>query len=154
MSNVSGASSGTSAVRGRGQHVGVPKRCWCGEVIVAKISKSDANPYRRYYRCAFAAEHKLNNDNHTFKWVDEAFLNEIEALAFRIGRLEEEVKELRTVSMDAENKMFEKLEIKLEKEIVEKVEEVLVEAKSDMKKMMLLVGLGFVIIVVCSKLVG
>lgn len=58
MSNESGASSGTSV--GRGRVVGVPKRCWCGEIVVSLTSRLTANPYRRYYRCAFAAERKVN----------------------------------------------------------------------------------------------
>ncbi|XP_024009487.1 uncharacterized protein At4g04775-like [Eutrema salsugineum] len=135
---MSGASSGTSAVRGIGRFVGgVPKRCWCGEVIVPKISKSDGNPYRRYYRLSMTT---------TFS-IDEALLNEIEALVLRTGRLEQEVKELLSVSMDDKKKMFEKLEVKLEKDILEKVEEVLVEAKAEMKKMFFFVGLGCLIIV-------
>lgn len=37
----------------------VPKICWCGDEIMAKVSKSVPNPYRRYYRCAFAASSKV-----------------------------------------------------------------------------------------------
>ncbi|KAF8044988.1 hypothetical protein N665_0460s0013 [Sinapis alba] len=91
MSNESGNSSGVSSGRARGRVVGVPKRCWCGELVVSLMSKSTANPYRRYFRCAFAVERKLSNDNHTYKWVDEALLDEVEALSFRIGRLEQTI---------------------------------------------------------------
>ncbi|RID73836.1 hypothetical protein BRARA_B00963 [Brassica rapa] len=90
MSNESGASSGTSGVRRRGTVVGVPKRCWCGEIMVARMSKSEANPYRRYYRCAYAVERKLSNDNHSYKWVDEALADEIEILGMRTERLEQQ----------------------------------------------------------------
>ncbi|KAL0706781.1 hypothetical protein Bca4012_073207 [Brassica carinata] len=38
------------------------------------------NPYQRYLRCSFAAENKLQNDNHIFKWADEALLNEVDTL--------------------------------------------------------------------------
>ncbi|XP_024006590.1 uncharacterized protein At4g04775-like [Eutrema salsugineum] len=152
-SHDSGASSAASGGRGRGRCVGVPKRCSCGEGIVARISKSDSNPYRRYYRCGFAVEQKLVNDNHTFKWVDEALLNEIEASKFRIDRLEEAVKPIATDRMEVEKQMYEKFELKLEKEIVERVEERVLEAKSEMKKLMLLVCFGCVIILGCSKLV-
>lgn len=60
MSNESGNSSGTSVSRVRGRVVGVPKRCWCGELVVSLMSKSAANPYQRYYRCAFAVERKVS----------------------------------------------------------------------------------------------
>ncbi|KAF2568913.1 hypothetical protein F2Q68_00026376 [Brassica cretica] len=38
------------------------------------------NPYQRYLRCSFAAENKLQNDNHIFKWADEVLLNEVDTL--------------------------------------------------------------------------
>ncbi|XP_024004831.1 uncharacterized protein At4g04775-like [Eutrema salsugineum] len=132
MSEESGASA-SSAGRARGRYVGVPKRCSCGEGIVARISKSDANPYRRYYCCAFAVEQK---------WVDEALLNEIEASKLRIDRLEGHVKASATDCMEAEKHMYEKLQLKLESEIAERVEERILEAKSDMKKLLLLVCFG------------
>ncbi|XP_024006276.1 uncharacterized protein At4g04775-like [Eutrema salsugineum] len=154
MSHESGASSGTSYSGTRGRGIGVPRRCWCGDQIVAKISKSDANPYRRYYRCAYAVAQKLTNDKHDFKWVDEALLNEIEALGSRAGRLEDELKQICRERMELEKMMFEKMQMKLEQEIFEKVEEALLETKSNLKKMMAVVCFGCLVIVCCSKLVG
>lgn len=46
------------------------------------------------------------NDNHTFKWIDEALLNEIETLSSQIASLEQAVKE---------KIMFEKMKMKLKK---------------------------------------
>ncbi|XP_009124760.2 uncharacterized protein LOC103849780 [Brassica rapa] len=69
-----GSSSGCRSSKGAGRFFSVPKKCWCGE------SNSDQNPYRRYLRCSFAVENKLHNDNHIFKWVDEALLNEVDTL--------------------------------------------------------------------------
>ena len=57
---VSGASSGSSNERRRGRRfVGVPKNCWCGESVVPLMSKSTLNPYRRYFRCVYAARKKV-----------------------------------------------------------------------------------------------
>lgn len=50
--------------------------------------------------------------------------------------------------------VFEKLQIKLEKEIFERVEDVLVDSSSTMKKMIILVVIGCMIIVGYSKLLG
>ncbi|KAG7548439.1 Zinc finger SWIM-type [Arabidopsis suecica] len=100
---------GTGSPRGRGIVFGVPKRCWCGEDIVTLTSKSDANPCRRYYRCGFAFKHRLRNDEHTFKWVDEALLNEIDTLKGKNGELEQEVKEIKTQRLEFEKEIFEKL---------------------------------------------
>ncbi|WZZ78554.1 uncharacterized protein At4g04775-like [Brassica napus] len=143
MSNESGASSGTSGVRRRGTVVGVPKRCWCGKIVVARMSKSEANPYRRYYR-AYAVERKLSNDNHSYKWVDEALADEIEILGMRTERLEQQ--------NQIANLELEKL--RFEKEILEKVGGVVGEAKSELKKLMVIVALGCLSIVVCSRLIG
>ncbi|KAL1193970.1 hypothetical protein V5N11_027827 [Cardamine amara subsp. amara] len=92
MSNISGASSGSSNTR-RGRVEGVPTVCLCGAQIVGKISKSDPNPYRRYFRCAYVVSNKLMDDNHVFKWVDEALLNEVERLISEAKRLEQMVRE-------------------------------------------------------------
>ncbi|CAL9239359.1 unnamed protein product [Arabidopsis halleri] len=139
MSNVSSSSTGP---RGRGRVFGVPKRCWCGEDIVTLTLKSDANPCRRYYRCGVAAQHRLRNDEHTFKWVDEALLNEIDTLKGKNGELEQEVKEIKTQRLE------------FEKEIFEKVGDALSEAKGSTKKMMIVVVIGCMIMIGFNKLVG
>ncbi|XP_019099763.1 PREDICTED: uncharacterized protein At4g04775-like [Camelina sativa] len=108
MSNVSGSSSCASNVRerGRGKVVGVPKRCWCGEVIVAKNSKLETNPCRRYFRCGYATAKKLMNDDHCFKWVDEALLDEVESLTLHIAKLQIEMEIERKMKMELEKELF------------------------------------------------
>uniref|UniRef100_A0A0D3DKJ1 GRF-type domain-containing protein n=1 Tax=Brassica oleracea var. oleracea TaxID=109376 RepID=A0A0D3DKJ1_BRAOL len=70
--------SGSLAVHLTRRTPGIPIKCWCGESIKELISKTNLNPYCRYYRCRYAAQRKLENDNHIFKWVDEAFTDEIQ----------------------------------------------------------------------------
>lgn len=60
----------------------------------------------------------------------------------------EEIEALRRT----ERMEIEKMEMKIENEIFERVEEALAEAKGNMKKMMILVCLGCVIIVGIGKL--
>ncbi|CAN8324075.1 unnamed protein product [Cochlearia groenlandica] len=146
VSLASAASSGTTNLRRRARVMGVPKRCWCGAEILAKNSKSEANPYRCYYRCALAAREKLENDNHTFKWVEEALLNEIETLT-------QAIRKITTERVEHEKIMFEKIQVKLEKEIFERVEDELLETKSFVKKMMIVLVLGCMIIFGLCKLV-
>ncbi|XP_010507751.1 PREDICTED: uncharacterized protein At4g04775-like [Camelina sativa] len=143
-------STESSSSRARGRVFGVPKRCWCGEAVVALISKSDLNHYRRYYRCSFAATNKLRNDEHVFKWVDEALLNEVDALAMKNAGLEQQLKELRTKRLEFDTLVYEKME----KEVLEKVEDGLGEAKSWNKKMMNVVLLVCMVMIVLSKVVG
>ncbi|KAL0741983.1 hypothetical protein Bca4012_083496 [Brassica carinata] len=147
-SNTTGASIGVSSSRRRGGVInGIPKRCWCGEEILPLMSKSDNNPYRRYFRCAYAVRKKLENDNHVFKWIDEALINEVEKLEFKNARLEDELKEVRR----NEILLGERVQMKVEKELFDKVDdkvdEVLAEAKASMKKMMLSAVIGCVVLV-------
>lgn len=61
-SNTSGVSTGVSSSRRRGGVInGIPKSCWCGEETLPLMSKSDKNPYRRYFRCAYAARKKVSS---------------------------------------------------------------------------------------------
>ncbi|XP_010506886.1 PREDICTED: uncharacterized protein At4g04775-like [Camelina sativa] len=123
MSNVSGDSSCASNVRerGRGTVVGVPKRCWCGEAIVAKNLKSESNPCRRNFRCGYATAKKLMNDDHVFKWVDEALLDEVESFS------------VQTVKLQMEMEIEKKMQMELEKELFERVEDAKSELKARMK---------------------
>ncbi|XP_010451387.1 PREDICTED: uncharacterized protein At4g04775-like [Camelina sativa] len=150
MSNLSTDLTGSSNSRARERVFDVPKRCWCREAVVVLISKSDPNLYRRYYRCSFAATNKLWNDEHTFKWVDEALLNEVDALATKNAGLEQQLKELRTERLEFEKMVYEKME----KEVLEKVEDGLGEAKSWSKKMMSVILLVCMVMIGLSKVVG
>ncbi|RID52655.1 hypothetical protein BRARA_G00106 [Brassica rapa] len=85
--------SSSSATSGgiRVRTLGIPIKCWCGEQHMTElISKFNQNPYRMYYRCCYAAQRKLENDNHIFKWFDEAFTDEIRQLDYQVRMLEEE----------------------------------------------------------------
>jgi len=57
-------------------------------------------------------------------------LNEIETLTDKTREFEQELKEHRTERMVFERMVSEKLEIKIENEVLEKVEEALSEAKA------------------------
>ncbi|KAF8116722.1 hypothetical protein N665_0015s0093 [Sinapis alba] len=87
MSNpiTAASSSMTGGITGGRRRVrtpGLPSKCWCGKRIIELISKSKPNPYRWYYRCLYAASLRLENDDHVFKWVDEAFPDEIQQLDY------------------------------------------------------------------------
>ncbi|CAF2152489.1 unnamed protein product [Brassica rapa subsp. narinosa] len=50
-------------------------------------------------QCRYAPQRKLENDNHIFKWVDEAFTDEIQQLDYQVRMLEEEVQVLKETMM-------------------------------------------------------
>uniref|UniRef100_A0A0D3C1U8 Zinc finger GRF-type domain-containing protein n=1 Tax=Brassica oleracea var. oleracea TaxID=109376 RepID=A0A0D3C1U8_BRAOL len=137
MSDVSGASSGSSMVRSRKRVMGVPKQCWCGYEISTLMSRSDNNPYRRYHRCSYAVSKK----------------EEINVLKNKMSNLEELVKEFMMERGESEKKVFEKMEMKLETELFDKMDEVLMEAKWSMKKMCAGVVIACIVGFVIIKLV-
>ncbi|CAA7024777.1 unnamed protein product [Microthlaspi erraticum] len=61
----------------------------------------------------------LMNDNHTFKWVDEAHLDEIEGLKMRNARLEKKLEAVTIERMEFERLVFEKVKMKIEEALVE-----------------------------------
>ncbi|KAF3536035.1 hypothetical protein F2Q69_00021630 [Brassica cretica] len=58
MSASSSTTEGISDGRRRVKTPGIPSKRCCGESITELISKSNLNPYRRYYRCLYAAQVK------------------------------------------------------------------------------------------------
>ncbi|KAL0730466.1 hypothetical protein Bca4012_026559 [Brassica carinata] len=92
---MSAASSSTTGGQRRVRTPGMPSKCWCGVGVIGIISKSNPNPYSQYYQCIYAASQMLENDNHVFKWVDEALTDEIQQLDYQVRMLEEEVQILK-----------------------------------------------------------
>ncbi|XP_010506938.1 PREDICTED: uncharacterized protein At4g04775-like [Camelina sativa] len=136
----------------RGRVVRVPKICWCGEGIVTVISKSDSNPYRRYFCCGYAASNRLQNDDHTFKWVDEAMLNEIDSLVQKNCQLEDQLKEVRSEREAFEKLVFDNIGSKVEKEVYAKIEHAVSEAKASTKKVILGIVVFGMLIFGCKRL--
>ncbi|CDY35857.1 BnaC09g37890D [Brassica napus] len=85
------ASSSTTGGRRQVRTPGIPSKCWCGVGITELISKTNQNSYRLYYQCICS----LENDNHVFKWIDEAFTDEIQQLENQVRMLKEEVQFLK-----------------------------------------------------------
>ncbi|KAL0715440.1 hypothetical protein Bca4012_064762 [Brassica carinata] len=73
---------------------GIPSRCWCGKGIVTYVSKTEENPYRRFFRCEIGLKRK--KEQHLFKWVDEAVLDEIQRMDEQQSRFAEEIEDLRS----------------------------------------------------------
>ncbi|KAG2287754.1 hypothetical protein Bca52824_047358 [Brassica carinata] len=102
---------------------GMPTRCWCGEGITTFGSSMAENRYRQFYRCEIARDRKT--ENHLFKWVDEALIEEIrmvdakhERVAQGITKFEERVMEkVKSEMVRVEHQMSEKLKEKVDLEI-------------------------------------
>ncbi|KAH0852206.1 hypothetical protein HID58_094158, partial [Brassica napus] len=73
---------------------GVPSRCWCGKGVVIFYSRTNDNPYRRFYRCEIGAQRK--KESHLFKWVDDALLDEIRRVEAEQRRIVEEIEDLKS----------------------------------------------------------
>ncbi|KAF2560118.1 hypothetical protein F2Q68_00017479 [Brassica cretica] len=72
----------------------IPSRCWCGKGIVTYVSKTEENPYRRFFRCEIGLQRK--KEQHIFNWVDEALLDEIQRMDEQQSRMAEEIEDLRS----------------------------------------------------------
>ncbi|KAJ4885349.1 zinc ion binding [Raphanus sativus] len=73
---------------------GIPSTCWCGKGIVTFVSKIEENSYRRFFRCEIGLKRK--KENHLFKWVDEALIDEIQRMNEQQSRMAEEIENLRS----------------------------------------------------------
>ncbi|XP_013615620.1 PREDICTED: uncharacterized protein At4g04775-like, partial [Brassica oleracea var. oleracea] len=85
-------------------------------------SSTAENRYRRFYRCEIARDRKT--ENHLFKWIDEALIEEIrmvdakhERVAQGITKFEERVMEKVMVRVEHQIQMSEKLKEKGDLEI-------------------------------------
>uniref|UniRef100_A0A0D3BF04 GRF-type domain-containing protein n=1 Tax=Brassica oleracea var. oleracea TaxID=109376 RepID=A0A0D3BF04_BRAOL len=75
-------------------NVGIPSRCWCGKGIVTYVSKTEENPYKKFFRCEIGLKRK--KEQHLFKWVDEALLDEIQRMHEQQSSMAEEIEYLRS----------------------------------------------------------
>ncbi|KAF8062869.1 hypothetical protein N665_1190s0007 [Sinapis alba] len=105
----SSTTGGITGGRRRVRTLEIPSKCWCRESIVELISKSMPNPYSQYYQCLYAASLRLKNDGHVFKWVDEAFTDEIQQLDYQVRMLEEEVQLLKATIRSEGPKIMPKM---------------------------------------------
>ncbi|XP_048624128.1 uncharacterized protein At4g04775-like [Brassica napus] len=83
--------------RNRESHQGVPTRCLCGNRIATFVSKTEKNPFRRFYRCEVAMQICLlqrKGEAHLFKWVDEALVEEVSLVEARQRTVEEDLEAL------------------------------------------------------------
>ncbi|AEE82424.2 zinc ion binding protein [Arabidopsis thaliana] len=111
---------------------GVPSKCWCGEEIITFTSKTKENPYRRFYRCAIAM--KRENEEHLFKWVDEALLDEIKMVNEKCKRVVENISDLR-MNVMANMELLNKNAKQMEEELIKKMEGELLTMKENVEEL-------------------
>lgn len=86
--------------------------------------------------------------------MDEAFLNEIDKLGAQLKKIEQTMEKIDQGREEFEKMMFESVQMKLEKEIFERVEDALLESKANMKKMIIGGVIGCMLMIGLVKLVG
>lgn len=84
--------------------------------------------------------------------MDEAFLNEIDKLGAQIRKIEQTKENIDQGREELEKMMFESVQMKLEKEIFERVEDALLESKANMKKMIIGGVIGCMLMIGLVKL--
>ncbi|KAG7567381.1 Zinc finger SWIM-type [Arabidopsis thaliana x Arabidopsis arenosa] len=129
------STSASSQLTSRTIHRGVPSRCWCGDEITTFTSKTDENPYRRFYRCVRGVLDK--KEKHLFSWVDDALLEEIRMVESKHNQLLEDIKDLKKMMMEnveLQSKMGKEMEIEMNKMKNEIIEQKLKVPKESTEK--------------------
>ncbi|RID46230.1 hypothetical protein BRARA_I02910 [Brassica rapa] len=139
---MSSNSSSSRSVQRRST-VGIPTRCWCGANLTTYAAETKENLYRRFYRCEIAVQVTRNNcsflssrlhpklifscqqrksEHHLFKWVDEAFVDEINNLDAKRCQLQAEIESYKrstTLRFQAQDKHIEDALLEMRKLIDE-----------------------------------
>ncbi|KAG2316688.1 hypothetical protein Bca52824_019810 [Brassica carinata] len=68
---------------------GIPSNCGCGGEIRTFTSSTQENPGRPFYRC------ETRGEDHLFKWVEEAVLEEVEDVLPKIAVHEIEIAKMK-----------------------------------------------------------
>ncbi|XP_013726764.1 uncharacterized protein At4g04775 [Brassica rapa] len=116
---MSSNSSSSRSVQRRST-VGIPTRCWCGANLTTYAAETKENLYRRFYRCEIAVQRK--SEHHLFKWVDEAFVDEINNLDAKRCQLQAEIESYKrstTLRFQAQDKHIEDALLEMRKLIDE-----------------------------------
>ncbi|KAF8095059.1 hypothetical protein N665_0342s0010 [Sinapis alba] len=87
---------------------GVPKKCWCSKNVDLLVSKTNENPYRRFYRCEVALKRK--HESHLFKWFEVAMAEELENVVAAIEVVGDEARSTAVEMKDMCNRLRERLE--------------------------------------------
>ncbi|XP_010418878.1 PREDICTED: uncharacterized protein At4g04775-like [Camelina sativa] len=125
------SSAGSSGLTSRSSQVGVLSRCWCGGAITTYTSKTDENPYRRFYRCVVGVKEK--KEKPMFRWVDDALLEEIRIVESKQNQLLEDLKNMVTNNVELQKEMVREMEEKVEKNMIEIMRQELMDAKESME---------------------
>ncbi|KAL1197775.1 hypothetical protein V5N11_003678 [Cardamine amara subsp. amara] len=125
-------SSTSSCYSQHRQYTGVPTKCWCGRKITTYYSQTDENPFRRFYRCEIAIQRK--NEEHLFKWIDEALLDETRIVDAKLMKLVDEVKVLRN-EMLSSFELQKKRVLDMEEEMKEKIKEEMMMTNATIEEM-------------------
>ncbi|XP_010421350.1 PREDICTED: uncharacterized protein At4g04775-like [Camelina sativa] len=131
MSQLSSAGSSGLSLE-RSSQGGVSSRCWCGGEVTTYTSKTDENPYRRFFRCVGGVKEK--NEKHMFRWVDDPLLEEIMMVERKQNQLLEDQKKMVTNNVELQKEMVKEVVEKVEKNMIEIMRQELMVAKESMQK--------------------
>ncbi|KAG2291137.1 hypothetical protein Bca4012_007092 [Brassica carinata] len=134
------SSSNSSACFPRIFNHGVPTRCWCGEGITTFGSSTTENKYRRFYRCQIA------RDNHLFKWIDEALIDEIWMVDAKHERVAQEITKFEERVIEKVKSEIVRVEAEMSEKLKEKVNLEIARVAQDMKQKLKIVTVAMVVV--------
>ncbi|XP_056843193.1 uncharacterized protein At4g04775-like [Raphanus sativus] len=138
-------SSSTSSSRfPRISTYGVPTRCWCGEGITTFGSSTAENQYRRFHRCEIAKGRK--SENHLFKWIDEALINEMRMVNAKHERVAQGLTNFEKRVMEKVKSEIARIEHEVSQKLKEKVKLEIARVEKEMKQKLKIATVAMVVV--------
>lgn len=80
-------------------------------------------------------------------------MDEIELMTLRVGRIEQNVKDITTASSEHEKIVLERIQIKVEEEMIRMVQDEVKNSQTSITKTMIVVVLGCMVVLGLGKLI-
>ncbi|CAN7055704.1 unnamed protein product [Brassica oleracea var. botrytis] len=138
------SSSISSAHFPRISNHGVPTRCWCGEGITTFGSSMVKNRYRRFQRCQICKS--IKTENHLFKWIDEALIDEIRMVDAKHERVTQEITKFEERVMEKVKFEIVRVEVEMSEKLKEKVNLEITRVAQEMKQKLQIVTVAMVVV--------
>ncbi|CAF2077877.1 unnamed protein product [Brassica oleracea var. botrytis] len=138
------SSSTSSAHFPRISNHGVPTRCLCGEGITTFGSSTAENRYRRFYICQIAKDRKT--ENHLFKWIDEALIDEIRMVDAKHERVAQEITKFEERVMEKVKSEIVRVEAEMSEKLKEKVNLEIARVAQEMKQKLKITTVAIVVV--------
>nr|VDD52128.1 unnamed protein product [Brassica oleracea] len=107
-------------------------------------SSTAENRYRRFYRCQIAKDRKT--ENHLFKWIDEALIDEIRMVDAKHERVAQEITKFEERVMEKVKSEIVRVEAEMSEKLKEKVNLEIARVEQEMKQKLKITTVAIVVV--------